>query len=68
MIPPREIDTIIDNIGIPNGGFNLAFGDSPTIGSGDGEILISLKPKSTRPPQIYHRAPAQAAAREVSRM
>ena len=32
VIPPREIDTIIDNIGIPNGGFNLAFGDSPTIG------------------------------------
>ncbi|HEY2015907.1 MAG TPA: efflux RND transporter permease subunit [Bryobacteraceae bacterium] len=43
VIPPREIDTIIDNIGIPNGGFNLAFGDSPTIGTGDGDILISLK-------------------------
>src|SRR5262249_28704106 len=36
VIPPREIDTIIDNMGIPNGGFNLAFGDSPTIGTGDG--------------------------------
>ncbi len=43
VIPAREIDTIIDNIGIPNGGFNLAFGDSPTIGVGDGDILISLK-------------------------
>jgi multidrug efflux pump subunit AcrB len=43
VIPPREIDTIIDNIGIPFGGFNLAFGDNPTIGSGDGDILISLK-------------------------
>jgi multidrug efflux pump subunit AcrB len=43
VIPPREIDTVIDNIGIPNGGFNLAFGDSPTIGTGDGDILISLK-------------------------
>src|SRR4051794_13025233 len=30
IIPPREIQDIIDNIGIPNGGFNLAFGDSPT--------------------------------------
>jgi hypothetical protein len=29
VIPAREIDTIIDNIGIPNGGFNLAFGDIP---------------------------------------
>jgi multidrug efflux pump subunit AcrB len=42
-IPANEIDTIIDNIGIPNGGFNLAFGDNPTIGVSDGDILISLK-------------------------
>ncbi|MDR3698489.1 MAG: efflux RND transporter permease subunit [Candidatus Sulfopaludibacter sp.] len=42
VIPPREIDTIIDNIGIPNGGFNLAFGDNPTLGVADGDILISL--------------------------
>jgi len=45
VIPAREIDNIIDNIGIPNGGFNLAFGDSPTLGVGDGDILISLKPE-----------------------
>jgi multidrug efflux pump subunit AcrB len=44
VIPAAEIDSIIDNIGIPNGGFNLAFGDNPTLGTGDGEILISLKP------------------------
>ncbi len=44
VIPPREITDIIDNIGIPNGGFNLAFGDSPTLGVSDGDILISLNP------------------------
>jgi multidrug efflux pump subunit AcrB len=43
VIPPREIDTIIDNIGIPVGGINLAYGDSTTLGTGDGDILISLK-------------------------
>jgi multidrug efflux pump subunit AcrB len=43
VVPPREIDTIIDNIGLPSSGLNLAFGENPTIGSGDGEILISLK-------------------------
>jgi multidrug efflux pump subunit AcrB len=42
VIPPREIDTIIDNIGVP-GGPSIASGDIPTIGPGDGEILISLK-------------------------
>ena len=41
-IPPHELDSIVDNIGIPNGGINLSFGDSPTIGSSDGDILISL--------------------------
>ena len=45
VIPPGEIDDIIDNIGIPTGGFNLAFGDSPTLGVSDGEILIALKPE-----------------------
>jgi multidrug efflux pump subunit AcrB len=45
VIPPSELGTVIDNIGIPNGGFNLAFGDNPTLGTGDGEILLSLKEK-----------------------
>ena len=45
-MPPDSLDEIIDNIGLPNGGFNLAFGDSATIGSGDGEILLSLKEDS----------------------
>jgi multidrug efflux pump subunit AcrB len=48
VIPAGLIDTIIDNIGIPNGGFNLAFGDNPTLGPGDGDILISLKNDKTR--------------------
>jgi multidrug efflux pump subunit AcrB len=46
-IPSSELGTVIDNIGLPNGGFNLAFGDNPTLGTGDGEILLSLKEKRT---------------------
>jgi len=53
IIPPREIDTIIDNIGIPNGGFNLAFGDSPTLGVSDGDILISMHPEDHGPTAEY---------------
>jgi multidrug efflux pump subunit AcrB len=53
IIPPKEITNIIDNIGIPNGGFNLAFGDSPTIGPGDGDILISLDPENHGPTAEY---------------
>ncbi len=43
VVPPQELNTILDNIGLPNSGINLAFSDSATNGSGDGEILISLK-------------------------
>jgi multidrug efflux pump subunit AcrB len=53
VIPPAEIENIIDNIGIPNGGFNLAFGDNPTIGTGDGDILISLKEDQHGPTAEY---------------
>jgi multidrug efflux pump subunit AcrB len=45
VVPAQELDTILDNIGLPSSGINLAFSDSSTNGSGDGEILISLKPK-----------------------
>jgi multidrug efflux pump subunit AcrB len=53
VIPADEIDTIIDNIGIPFGGFNLAFGDSATIGTDDGDILISLKSEKHGPVAGY---------------
>src|SRR5580704_1950620 len=45
VIPGKELDTILDNIGLPNGGFNLGFGDNTTIGTSDGDILISLTPE-----------------------
>jgi CzcA family heavy metal efflux pump len=42
IIPDHDRASLIDNIGMPAGGFNLAWSDSATIGSGDGEILVSL--------------------------
>jgi len=45
VIPADEMDTIIDNIGVPNSWTSLAQGDIPTISSADGELLISLKEK-----------------------
>jgi len=54
IIPAEELDSILDNIGLPNSGINLAFSDSITSGNGDGEILISLKPDH-RPTLDYTR-------------
>ncbi len=43
IVPPDEVQIIIDNIGLPSG-LNLAFSDSTTISNSDGDILIALKP------------------------
>ena len=45
IIPANELSDILDDIGLPSGGNNLAYGDSVTLGSFDGEILVSLKPE-----------------------
>ena len=41
-LPAGEIDTILDNIGIPNAWSSLAQGDVPNVAATDGEIMISL--------------------------
>ncbi|WP_448098192.1 efflux RND transporter permease subunit [Luteibacter yeojuensis] len=43
VIPPNQLDTIIDNIGLPLSGVNLVYSSSGTIGSQDGDIQIVLK-------------------------
>ncbi len=53
VIPASEMDTIIDNIGIPNSWGSLAQGDIPTISSADGEILISLHKDKHGPTRDY---------------
>jgi multidrug efflux pump subunit AcrB len=44
MIPAGRLDMLLDNIGLPNGGINIAFGGNATISNSDGDILIALKP------------------------
>ncbi len=46
-IPADEIELMLDNIGLPNRSINLAFSDSATIGTADGEILVALKHERT---------------------
>jgi multidrug efflux pump subunit AcrB len=42
-----QIDTMLNNIGLPYSGINIALSDSATVGPMDGEILVSLKKKHT---------------------
>ncbi len=43
VIPAEELDTIVDNIGIPLSGIDMAYSSSGTIGPQDGDIQVSLK-------------------------
>jgi CzcA family heavy metal efflux pump len=42
-IPPDQLDNIVDNIGLPFSGINMAYQNTGTIGAEDGDVLISLK-------------------------
>jgi multidrug efflux pump subunit AcrB len=44
IIPPSELDGIVSNVGLTVSGINMAYNNSGTIGVGDADILISLKP------------------------
>jgi multidrug efflux pump subunit AcrB len=49
-----QIDNMLDNIGLPYSGMNMAIGDTATVGTMDGEILISLNENHT--PTAAHMA------------
>ena len=51
-IPPKEMGTIIDNIGIPYSGLNLSYSNSATVGTGDADVLVTLA-QDHRPTSEY---------------
>ncbi len=42
-IPRDQIDNIVDNIGLPYSGINMAYNNTGTIGSEDADVLVSLR-------------------------
>jgi multidrug efflux pump subunit AcrB len=47
IVGNEQIDVMLDNIGLPYSGINIALSDTATVGPMDGEVLISLKEKHT---------------------
>ncbi len=45
QIPPSEVASIIDNIGLPYSGINLSYSNSAPIGTSDADILVTLSAK-----------------------
>jgi CzcA family heavy metal efflux pump len=48
-IPKGQLQTVLDNIGLPNSGINQSYSSNGTIGTSDAEILIALDPEHHLP-------------------
>jgi multidrug efflux pump subunit AcrB len=44
VIPGGEIASVVDNIGLPYSGINLAYSTSAPVGPGDADIFVALRP------------------------
>jgi multidrug efflux pump subunit AcrB len=54
VIPPEEITTLVDNIGLPPSWINLIYNNTGVIGTQDGDIQIALR-KGHKPTADYVR-------------
>ncbi len=54
IIPAKDLESIVDNIGLPNSGINLSYSNSAPVGPADADILISLK-RGHKPTADYMR-------------
>jgi multidrug efflux pump subunit AcrB len=55
IIPARDLDSLIDNIGVPYSGINLSYSTSAPVGPGDADIMIALREGHRRPTAEYVR-------------
>ncbi len=56
VIPKKDLETVIDNVGLPYSGINLTYSNSGTIGTADAEILVQLKQERGKPTSTYINA------------
>jgi multidrug efflux pump subunit AcrB len=63
LVGNDEIDVMLDNIGLPYSGINVALSDSATVGPMDGEILISLTEQHSPTAQLIAKLRRELPAR-----
>jgi multidrug efflux pump subunit AcrB len=54
-IPANELDSVIDNIGLPYSGINLSYTNSAPVGYGDADIIVNLKPEHRSTDDYIHQ-------------
>jgi multidrug efflux pump subunit AcrB len=62
-LPPQEVVSIIDNIGLPYSSVNLTYSNSAPIGPGDADIMVALA-QNHHPTAAYVRRLRLRLARE----
>ena len=62
QIPAKEIDTIVDNVGVPYSGINLAYSTSAPVGPGDADIFVNLKENHHATAKYVHQLRAKLTA------
>jgi multidrug efflux pump subunit AcrB len=67
IIPPGEIETLADNIGMPISGINMTYNNTGVIGPQDGDIQIKLK-EGHRPTEEYVRTMREQLPRQFPGM
>ena len=55
VIPPQNVKTIVDAIGLPASGLNMAFANTGAIGASDADVFITLNRKGAKPTDDYVR-------------
>jgi multidrug efflux pump subunit AcrB len=63
LVGNDQINVMLDNIGLPYSGINIALSDSATVGPMDGEILIALNERHAPTAQLIAKLRRQLPAR-----
>ena len=64
VIPPTQLQMVVNNIGLPPGGVNLAYSASDATSNGDGDVLVLLAAKH-RPTQEWMQVLRQDFAQKL---
>jgi CzcA family heavy metal efflux pump len=54
VIPKKQLESLVDNIGLPYSGLNLSYSNSAPIGAQDADILVALTPDHRPTAGVIH--------------
>jgi multidrug efflux pump subunit AcrB len=63
VIPRKQLESLVDNIGLPYSGLNLSYSNSAPIGAGDADIMVALNQGHQPTAGIIHDLRVELARR-----